>query len=248
MEQIKNRVGKLYGIGVGPGDPELMTLKAARLVRECPIIAVPATGKDRNVAYEIAKGAVPEIAEKELLEVSMPMIRDPKLLDASHEAVITKVITELEKGKDVAFLTLGDPSIYSTYIYVHNRAVARGYDAEIIPGIPSFCAVAARLNEGLTEAAESLHIIPASYEGIEEALTLKGTRVLMKTGKSIGRIKALIGEMDHPPSVKMVERCGMEGERVFDRVEDIDDNASYFSILVVKDQILQAAEEKEKLW
>ncbi|MEN6459873.1 MAG: precorrin-2 C(20)-methyltransferase [Syntrophomonas sp.] len=233
---MKNRVGKLYGIGVGPGDPELMTLKAVRLIRECPVIAVPAAGKERNVAYEIAKGAVPEIAAKELLEVSMPMIRDPKLMETSHEAVTLRVITELEKSRDVAFLTLGDPSIYSTYIYIHNRVVARGYEAEIIPGIPSFCAAAARLNEGLTEASESLHIIPASYEGIEEALALKGTRVLMKTGKSLGKIKALLGEMGHPSSVKMVERCGMEGERVFERVEDIDNDASYFSILVVKDQ------------
>ena len=235
MAQMTNRVGKLYGIGVGPGDPELMTLKAARLIRKCQIIAVPATGKDRNVAYEIAKGAVPEIADKELLEVPMPMSRDPELLAANHEAVTIKLITELEKGKDVAFLTLGDPSIYSTYIYIHDRAVARGYDAQIIPGIPSFCAVAARLNEGLTEASQALHIIPASYEGIEEALALKGTRVLMKTGKSIGKIKTLIGDMENPPSVKMVECCGMEGERVFNNLEDIDDQASYFSILVVKD-------------
>lgn len=232
---MKSKVGKLYGVGVGPGDPELMTLKAARLIRECAIIAVPTTGKDRNVAYEIAKGAVPEIAEKELLEVHMPMVRDPERLEASHEEVTIKLITELEKSRDVAFLTLGDPSIYSTYIYIHDRVVAKGYEAQIIPGIPSFCAVAARLNQGLTEAAEALHIIPASYEGIEEALALKGTRVLMKTGKSIGKIKALIGEMDHRPSVNMVECCGMEGERVFNNLEDIDEKASYFSTLVVKD-------------
>ncbi len=235
MEQMTNRVGKLYGIGVGPGDPELMTLKAARLMRECPIIAVPVTGKERNVAYEIAKGAVPEILDKELMEVPMPMIRDLKLLEASHEAVTTRIISALDQGQDVAFLTLGDPSIYSTYIYIHDRVGARGYEAEIIPGIPSFCAVAARLNEGLTEAAQALHIIPASYEGIEEALALKGTRVLMKTGKSMAKIKTLLGEMNHRPSVKMVECCGMEDEKVFHSLEDIDDKASYFSVLVVKD-------------
>ncbi|MGI5922212.1 MAG: precorrin-2 C(20)-methyltransferase [Syntrophomonadaceae bacterium] len=233
---MKNRLGKLYGIGVGPGDPELMTMKAARLIRECPVIAVPATGKERNLAYEIARGAVPEITAKELLEVSMPMTRDRELLETSHEAAAKKVIAELKKGKNIAFLTLGDPSIYSTYIYIHNRIVARGYDAEIIPGIPSFCAVAARINEGLTEAAQPLHIIPASYEGIEKALALKGTRVLMKAGKSMVKIKALLGEMDSIPVVKMVERCGMEGERVLEGVDAIDANAGYYSILVVKDQ------------
>jgi precorrin-2/cobalt-factor-2 C20-methyltransferase len=236
MEQRKDKSGKLYGVGVGPGDPELLTVKAVRLIRECQVIVIPASGKETNVAYEIAKGAVPEIEGKELLELFMPMTRDENQLGESHEKASLRIITELEKGKDLAFLTLGDPSIYSTYIYVHNRILAKGYEAEIIPGIPSFCAAAARLNEGLTEASEALHIIPASYEGLEEALDLKGTRILMKSGKSIGNIKSILGTRSTPISVKMVERCGMQGERIFHKLEEIDENAGYFSILVVKDQ------------
>lgn len=212
----------------------MMTLKAVRLVRECDIIAIPASGKETNVAWEIARGAVPEIEDKKLLEVSMPMIREESRLRESHDKAAAAVMAELEKGKDIAFLTLGDPSIYSTYIYIHNRVAAKGYETEIIPGIPSFCAVAARLNEGLTEASEALHVIPASYDGIEEALALKGTRVLMKSGKSIGKVKAILEQMEPPPAVKMVERCGMQGERVFRRLEDLDEEAGYFSILVVK--------------
>ena len=228
--------GKLYGLGVGPGEPELMTLKAVRLIGQCDLIAIPASGKETNAAYEIAKGAVPEIEEKELLEIPMPMIRDEGKLKESHDKAANIIIEEMEKGKSIAFLTLGDPSIYSTYIYIHNRVKAKGYDTEIVPGIPSFCAVAARLNEGLTEASEALHIIPASYEGIEEALALKGTRVLMKSGKSIGKIKEILSRTENPPMVKMVERCGMNGERVFEELESIDEEASYFSILVVKDR------------
>lgn len=231
----KIKTGKLYGLGVGPGDPELMTLKAVRLIRECGVVAVPASGRETNVAFEIARGAVPEIETKELLEVSMPMIREESKLKESHDRAAEAVIAELEKGRDVVFLTLGDPSIYSTYIYVHDRVGAKGYETEIVPGIPSFCAVSARLNEGLTEASEALHIIPASYEGLEEALLLKGTKVLMKSGKSIGKVKALLQNKENPPSVKMVERCGMQGERIFDRLEDLDEEAGYFSILIVKD-------------
>ncbi len=238
MEQKdrNKKTGKLYGLGVGPGDPELMTLKAVRLIRECDVVVIPASGKTVNVAYEIAKGAVPEIEEKELLEISMPMIREEDKLAESHDKAADAVITVLEAGKDAAFLTLGDPSIYSTYIYVHDRVGARGYDTEIVPGIPSFCAVAARLNEGLTEASEALHVIPASYEGMEEAMQLSGTRVLMKSGKAIGKVKEFLSQMERQPSVKMVERCGMQGERVFNRLEDIDEDAGYFSILVVKDK------------
>ncbi len=237
INDVNKKKGKLYGLGVGPGDPELMTLKAVRLIRECHVIAVPASGKDTNVAFEIAGRAVPEIKAKELLEISMPMTRDKSKLKESHDKAAEAVAAELEQGRDIAFLTLGDPSIYSTYIYIHDRVKAKGYETEIVPGIPSFCAVAARLNEGLTEASEALHVIPASYEGVEEALSMKGTRVLMKTGKSVGKIKTLLEQMDRPPSVRMVERCGMKGERVFTRLEDLDEEAGYFSILIVKDKV-----------
>jgi precorrin-2/cobalt-factor-2 C20-methyltransferase len=238
MEQIETtagKAGKLYGLGVGPGDPELMTLKAVRLIRESHVIAVPLSGQESVTALEIAGGAVPEIREKELLQLSMPMTRDKEKLAESHNKAAAAVIRELVKGKDVAFLTLGDPSIYSTYLYIHAKVTALGFETEIIPGVPSFCAAAARLNEGLAEASEALHIIPASYEGIEEALALKGTRVLMKSGKSIGKVKSLLADMEKPPRVKMVERCGMKGERVFRRLEDLDEEAGYFSILIVRD-------------
>lgn len=213
-----------------------MTLKAARLVEECDIIAIPRSGQEINAAYTIAKGACPDIDKKELLEVEMPMIRDKAKLAESHDLAAERIIEKLEAGRSVAFLTLGDPSIYSTYIYVHERVLAKGYEAQIVPGIPSFCAVAARLNEGLTEAHEGLHIIPASYQGLEDALGLPGTKVLMKSGKSIGKIKELVAQMEPAQDVRMVERCGMEGERVFRSAEEIDENAGYFSILVVKDK------------
>ena len=234
----RQKNGKLYGIGVGPGDPELLTLKAARLIRECHLVAIPASGRETNVAFDIAAGAVAELKTKELLEVPMPMVRDEEKLKESHNQAAEMIVQELKAGKDVAFLTLGDPAIYSTYIYVHDRVMAKGFEAEIIPGIPSFCAAAARLNEGLTEASEALHIIPASYEGLEEALNLKGTRVLMKSGRSIGRVKELLKEMEPPQTVKMVERCGMQGEKIYRQLEDIDENAGYFSILVVKEKKL----------
>ena len=238
MERIENaggKAGKLYGLGVGPGDPELMTLKAVRLIRESHVIAVPVSGQESITALEIAEGAVPEIREKEMLQIPMPMTRDKAKLAESHDRAAEAVAGELAKGKDVAFLTLGDPSIYSTYLYIYERVAALGFETEIVPGVPSFCAVAARLNEGLAEASEALHIIPASYDGIEEALALKSTRVLMKSGKAIRKVKSILANMDNPPKVKMVERCGMKGERIFRRLEDLDGEAGYFSILVVKD-------------
>ncbi len=229
-------MAKLYGVGVGPGDPELMTLKAVRVIEECDIVAIPKSGQSINVAYTIAKGAIPDLDKKLVAELDMPMTRDRGKLEASHDAAAEQVKKWLDEGKNVAFLTLGDPTIYSTYAYVHNRVRDAGYETEILPGIPSFCAVSARLNDSLTEGEEALHIIPASYKGTEEALLMKGTKVLMKSGKSIGKLKEYIHSMENPPTVKMVERCGMEGERVFENIEAIDENASYFSVLIVRDK------------
>lgn len=225
-------MGKLYGIGVGPGDAELLTLKGARLIRECDVIVLPRSGKKVNVAYEIARKAVPEAETKEILEVDMPMTRDQSILERAHKQAAETVIGHIDAGRTVVFLTLGDPSIYSTYCYVHNLVKDAGRDTEIVPGVPSFCAVSAKLGEALTEASEGLHIIPASYEGLEDALNLEGTKVLMKSGKAIGEVKELLQKRGE--TVRMVERCGMEGERVYDSLDEIEENASYFSVLVVK--------------
>ena len=114
--------GVLYGVGVGPGDPELMTVKAVRIIREADIIAVPDGQTAQNIAADYLEG-------KEILPCSMPMLRDKALLAQKHDEAAERICALLEQGKTVAFLTLGDPSVYSTYMYVHRRVLARGYEA-----------------------------------------------------------------------------------------------------------------------
>lgn len=225
--------GKLYGIGVGPGDPELLTLRAVRLIKECDVIAVPGKQKEETVAYKIVKQAVPEIAEKECLEVDMPMTKDKEKLAQSHKAAFEKVSQVLDAGKNIAFLTLGDPCVYSTYIYIHQRIQQAGYETEIVSGIPSFCAVSARLNQGLVERSEMLHVIPSSY-GIEEGMKLSGTRVLMKAGKKMGQVKEQLKKMNVQAS--MIENCGMENEKIYHSIEEIPEEAGYYSLIIVKEQ------------
>ncbi|MGI6094630.1 MAG: precorrin-2 C(20)-methyltransferase [Lachnospiraceae bacterium] len=225
--------GKLYGLGVGPGDPELLTLKALRLIKESDVIAVPGESAVDSIAYQIVKGAYPELDKKQLLAVPMPMTKDAALLEASHEKGARLVEEQLEAGKQVAFLTLGDPTVYSTYLYVHKRVQARGYEVEIVSGITSFCAVAARLNIGLVEKAEPLHVIPASYQ-IEDALKLPGTKVLMKAGKKMAVVKETLREMG--ACAVMIENCGMENEKVYRTVEEIPETAGYYSLIIVKEK------------
>lgn len=223
--------GKLYGLGVGPGDPELLTLKALRLVKESDVIAVPGETAKDSIAYQIVEGAYPALKEKELMAVPMPMTKDAALLEKSHEEGARMVEEQLKAGKQVAFLTLGDPTVYSTYLYVHKRIQERGYEVEIVSGITSFCAVAARLNIGLVEKAEPLHIIPASYQ-IEETLKLSGTKVLMKAGRKMAAVKEHLKRIN--ASAVMIENCSMENEKVYRSVEEIPETAGYYSLIIVK--------------
>lgn len=226
-------LGKLYGVGVGPGDPELLTLKSVRIIKESDIIAIPNTDKDKCAAYKIVKQIIKDIDDKEFLYIDMPMTKDEEKLKNSHEAGKNIIIENLKEGKNIAFLTLGDPVIYSTYIYIHKLIKEAGYETEIINGITSFCACAAKINEGLVEKSQELHIIPASYQ-IEESLGFPGTKVLMKSGKKISDVKDKIKEKNL--KAVMIENCGMENEKVYEDLDHIPEKISYYSLIIVKEQ------------
>ncbi len=224
--------GILYGVGVGPGDPELMTLQAVRVIRECDLILAPGKKPKETVAWRIAAGAVPELEEKEAVGIHMPMTRDPDTRRGAHEKAGERIIQELAKGRRAAFLILGDPCIYSTYLYVYKRVRSAGYRAEIISGIPSFIAASAAVGEGLVENGQMLHLVPASCPSAE-GMALPGTRVLMKAGKAAAWVRDEL--LARGEKGWAVEKCGMEGERIFHSLDEIPDDLSYYSIIVAKE-------------
>lgn len=223
--------GKLYGVGVGPGDPELVTKKAERVLREADIVAVPDKGAGEKTALNIVRDIV---AGKELLYCPTPMVRDRAVLDGCYEQIANDICALLDEGKNVAFITLGDPTVYSTYIYVHKKVLSRGYDAELIPGVPSFCAVAARLNTSLCEGAERLLIVPASHDAAD-CMDIRANKVFMKAGKAIGELQTQLAERGMLDKASLVANCGMEGELVCPRFADMTDGTGYFSIVLVKE-------------
>ena len=223
--------GTAYGVGVGPGDPELMTLKAVRLIKENDVIAVPGKDPRETVAYRIAAGAVPEIAEKDLLPVIMPMTKDKDVLAAAHREGARTIEACLDKGKNVVFLTLGDSTVYCTFSYLQHILEEDGYKVELVNGIPSFCAAAARLGVSLTEWDEQLHVLPALH--IDDELSeLSGTCVLMKSASRMADVKKAVEKSGR--SVCAVENCTMENEKVYNNLEEIPDDAGYFSLLIAK--------------
>ena len=152
--------GIAYGVGVGPGDPEYMTLKAIRLIKENDVIAVPGKVAEEAVAYKIAAAVVPEIKDKELVPIYMPMVKDRELIDREHRRQAKLMESYLDRGKNVVYITLGDSTIYCTFSYLQHYLEADGYTVKLISGIPSFCAAAAALNTPLTEWDDALHILP----------------------------------------------------------------------------------------
>jgi len=219
--------GILFGIGVGPGDPELLTIKAINAITDCDVIAVPDSGAENQVALGIASKY---IDKKPVMLLDLPMTCDKVKLQEQREVAVDSICIELDKGKKVGFLTIGDPMIYSTYSYLHTMIISRGYKVKVIPGITSFCAAAAALGEPLCEGNQALHIIPALYDNTENALKHDGTKVLMKSNKKLNEIVNLLREKDI--DAKMAQRVGMEGERLFHDL-NADVETDYFSIIIV---------------
>ncbi len=228
--------GILYGVGVGPGDPELITLKAVRIIRECDIIGIPAATPASCTAYQVARKVVQEIEEKPILAVPVPMTKDKKKLSDAYKEGCQKLIIELNNGRNIAFLNLGDPAVYGTYMELHSRILEAGYRAEIVSGVPSFCAVAAALGIPLGARKENIHILPGSYD-IGEWEQYSGTRILMKSGGKIGEVKKRLVRLEEEDQVKAyaVTNCGMEGQAVFHDIGNLKEDAGYFTTIVVKD-------------
>lgn len=233
---MTDKNGILYGIGVGPGEPELMTLKALRIIRSCDVIILPAASKEACYAYKIVYEVCPEIEEKILLCMPFPMIQDEEELELAHEKNYHEIENYLCEGKNVGMLTIGDPSVYSTYLYMHHRAVEAGFQAVMISGVPSFCASACRLGISLGEKNEEIHIIPASYD-VEEALKYSGTCIYMKSGKRLKELLAGLREQQEKGRkfrAYGVANCGMENEQVYQGLDELERAEGYLVTVIVK--------------
>ena len=209
---MEKRIGVLYGVSVGPGDPELMTLKAVRCLEKCPVIAAPQTAGGRMLALDIARDAV-GLDGKTILPLRFAMSRDPAVLAASHKAAVQAVRPYLDAGQDTAMLNLGDVSIYATFGYLQCLLEAEGYPTAMAAGVPSFCAAAARLNVPLTGGMDApLTIAPGSWAG--RVLDTPGTKVLMKTGRQLPALLDTLRQADKLKNSALVCNCGLPDEQV----------------------------------
>lgn len=231
--------GIFYGVGVGPGDPELLTVKAASVLSGCPNVFVPkARLGSESVALEIARKYLCPSAE--VRELVFPMTADQALLEQRWRESAEVVARVLEEGSDACFLTLGDPMVYSTYIYVLRALEQRlpGLTTITIPGITSFCAAAAVTHFPLGEGKELITIVPTSDDltVLRRALETRGTVVLMKIGKRLREILEILEEFRLIEHSVFVSRAGLDRQHIeLDlrklRVEDPE--AGYLSVIIV---------------
>lgn len=232
--------GTLYGIGVGPGDPEWITVKAVRILSTCRHVCVPKSdAAAESVALEIAR--VYLRSDAVIHELAYPMTREAGLLRRHWRQAAGEVHAILGQGEDCCFLTLGDPLLYSTYIYLLRELVTLEPAVRVVtvPGITAFSAAAAVANRPVGESQQLVTIVPASDDlgRFAAAVDRGGTVVLMKVGRRLHRALDVLETRGLLDRAVFVSRAGMAGQRVetaMRRLRQEREDAGYLSVLIVQ--------------
>ena len=224
--------GKFYGIGVGVGDPENITVKATKKLHEVDVIVLPeAKSGEGSTAFNIVREYLKPGVEQMFLE--FPMIKDVEARKVFRKNNADKISEELEKGKKVAFLTIGDPMTYSTYTYVLEH-IADDVEVETIAGITSFNSIAARLNVPLMIGDEDLKVVSVNRKtDIYKEIENNDNLVLMKISRNFEKIKKAIIETGNKENAVIVSDCGKDNEVVYWDIESVEE-VPYFSTMILK--------------
>jgi precorrin-2/cobalt-factor-2 C20-methyltransferase len=226
--------GIFYGVGVGPGDPELMTLKAKRVLNQAAVIIAPESEPGKgSIAADIARG---EIADpRKIVPLVFPMIRDQDKLDAAWRANLDTVLALLDADKDVAFITLGDPMLYSTCAHLMRHLAPHGVKIETVPGVPAFCAAAGRLNRAVAERNQTVVIVPAAYRQarLDALLAAADNVVVMKPSSGYAALVEKLDRHGFLADAVLVSHCGHATERIVGDLAAVDpETVDYLSIIL----------------
>jgi precorrin-2/cobalt-factor-2 C20-methyltransferase len=227
-------MAKLYGIGVGVGDPELITLKAIRKIKELDVIILPeAKNIGESTAYTIAKEYMKEDVQKVAISFKMKDSWEERREDHKANAVIVNEL--LDAGKNVGFLTIGDPMTYSTFVYIM-ELLKDGVDVETVPGITSFASITARVNMPLVMGDESIKVVGIAKEtDIIKEIDSADNIIFMKVVRNLERLKEALKETGNMNNVVLISNCGKEDEKIIYDLENIEkDDISYFSTMILK--------------
>lgn len=222
--------GTLYGVGVGPGDPDLLTLKAARILASVPVLAWPAPLDGEGMARKIASAHIPAGRTEIAIRLGFRPERDDT--DAAYGKAADDIAAHLEQGHDVAILCEGDPLFFGSFIYLLARLAPR-FPVEVVPGISSVMAAAAALARPLTTLDEALAVVPATKPEaeIERLLAAAETGVIMKIGRHLPKVRRVLARLGLEDGAMLVERVGHPDQRILPLIEA--EAAPYFSLILV---------------
>ena len=228
--------GIFYGIGVGPGDPELLTVKAINAIKISEVIIAPKTEKKSDsLALTIAKPYLR--ADVQVVYQTFPMVKDFETSPEIFESNVSEILSYLRDGKNVGFLTLGDPMFFSTYIYIFKLLKKSAVQIETVAGVPAFLAIAAKIGYPVAYGNEILSIIPATADAdkISDALKISDDSVLMKVYKNFGEVAEILNNENLSENAVLVSRCGLEDEKI---ISDIDsykkEKLNYLSTILTR--------------
>ncbi|MEV8321948.1 precorrin-2 C(20)-methyltransferase [Kitasatospora sp. NPDC056731] len=237
-------VGRLYGVGLGPGDPSLVTVRAAELIGKADVVAYHSARHGRSIARSIAERYLTggQIEEKLVYPITVETTDHPGgyrgALDDFYEEAAARLAAHLDAGRDVVVLAEGDPLFYGSYQHMHKR-LAHRYPTEVVPGVTSVSAAAARLGQPLTEAEETLTVIPGTLP--EEELTARiaaaDSAVIMKLGRTFPAVRRALERAGRLDDAQYVERAFMDGERILPLAEVEGETVPYFSVAVLPSKV-----------
>jgi len=225
--------GKFIGVGVGPGEPDLLTVKAVKILNNVDVICAPKSGESKpSLALSIVQSILDDRKDDyETLEPLFPMLEDEIALQKYWDDATALIATKLDAGLDVAFITLGDPAIYSTFSYVFKRIKDLEYETLIIPGVTSFTGCAASANIHLAEKDEIIIIVPKVDERLSQILEHGDTFVIMKTSRHSDLLKDIINQDKRDKEIISVQNCSMKDEKV---INGFFEDKKYLSTTIVK--------------
>ncbi len=225
--------GTLYGVGVGPGDPELMTVKAWRLISTAKVIAYLAAHGSDSTARAIAKPFLPDDARE--IAIDMPMRTEREPAQAAYDAGAVEIASHLAKGDDVVMLCEGDPFFYGSFMYVFERLSAQ-FSCVVVPGVVSPVACAAELGQPLCKRDDVLKVLPATLDAgrLRDELMTCQAAAIIKVGRHFGKVKQVLSALDLITRATAVTKA-TQAEQSIQPVEDIADDAlPYFTTIIVR--------------
>ena len=233
MAGKKTMSGTLYGVGVGPGDSELMTVKAWRLISMAKVIAYLVANGSESTARSIAGPFIPEDAVEIAIDMPMRVEREPA--QAAYDAGALRIAEFLGRGEDVVMLCEGDPFFYGSFMYVYERLSAQ-FKTIVVPGVTSISAAAAELGQPLAKRDEVLKILPATMdiEQLREELAMTHAAAIIKVGRHFGKVKRVLSSLDLLANAKAIERATHEDQVIRNVAEITEDTLPYFTTIIVR--------------